>query len=103
MIVQDGKLLRRPAVREFYNELRKRESGWPWYADNGTSLREIIDALRCLAEGAEPDGRVLRLCQDVGLVTDDFEPSPAGRSLLYPQSAIDRRHISFTGRVTDGR
>jgi len=97
-VTLNGKCLTTMETREFYNELRKREYGWNWYKENNTSWREIVGTLQRVQTGQPTNQNMLTKCQAVGLLTQDFQLSSVGYSLLCEQTAAGRRHITFAGR-----
>jgi phosphohistidine swiveling domain-containing protein len=98
LVVLNDRCLTTTEARRFYNELRKRELGWDWYKENNTSWREVVGTLQCVQTGQPTDQTMLTKYQTVGLLTQDFQLSSAGLSLLCDQTAAERRHITFSGR-----
>jgi hypothetical protein len=98
VIVLDGRCLSEAETRIFYNEVRKREQVWDWYKDNDLSWLEVVDTLRSTLSGIQVDQAVQRKCQKIGLLTQDLQLSSTGASLLFEQTASERKSIIFSGK-----
>jgi phosphohistidine swiveling domain-containing protein len=99
LITLDDKPLTVEKTRKWYQEFRERELGWSWYRDNNLSIREVVDILQDMKMGRGVDERNVIKLRSIGLLSAEVALTTQGLSLIENQTARDRRHLTFEGRV----
>jgi hypothetical protein len=99
LIILDNRRLTVGETRRWYQLLRERELAWSWYKDNNLSSRQVVESLQLLKRGdSVSDSTIIKL-RTIGLLSAEIELTPQGRSLIESQTARDRKHLSFEGKV----
>lgn len=99
LIILDDKRLTVDETRRWYHLFRERELGWSWYKDNNLSSREIVESLQDLKRGVAVNESTTIKLRGVGLLSAEMALTTQGVSLIENQTARDRKHLSFEGRV----
>jgi hypothetical protein len=99
LIVLDNQRLTECETRRWYQELRERELGWSWYQDNNLSSREVVESLQDLKMGVPVNEQTMIKLRGIGLLSAEMELTAQGLSLIESQTARERKHLSFEGRI----
>ncbi|HKO98146.1 MAG TPA: pyruvate, phosphate dikinase [Pyrinomonadaceae bacterium] len=99
LIILDNERLRVDETRRWYQLFRERELGWSWYKDNDLSSREVVESLQDLKMGVPVNEQTMIKLRGVGLLSAEMELTSQGLSLIESQTACERKHLSFEGRI----
>ena len=104
LIILDNRRLTVDETRRWYQLLRERELGWSWYQDNNLSSREVVECLQGMKIGMPVNEPTMIKLRGIGLLSAEMELTSQGLSVIQSQTARDRKHLSFEGRIlSDGR
>ncbi|MFN8628598.1 MAG: pyruvate, phosphate dikinase [Candidatus Binatia bacterium] len=99
LVIRDGDPLGCSEMRQFYNELRKREAGWDWYRANRTTRADVLQTLRSIEARTPVRQSMVRKCGLIGLVDRQGRLTSVGRPLVHEQTAVQRKGILFGERT----
>jgi hypothetical protein len=103
IVTLNDNVLTAEETKIFYNELRKREYQWHWYNDNKTSWREVLSSLQKIENGKSIELEIVKRFQILGLLDGNQKITNISSSILSNQNAIERKPISFCGRILNER